>query len=594
MFTQAGFPDAMQDGGLPPREEAPSPLIETSRTLIRPMIAVMVAPFLYAYVSQPGAFGWLAAILICELMAFRLRRLMNAGRLRRAWLLQVNTVAISLCWVTHAVLLWRAGGVIPCVAAVMGLFTVALYAAIGSYHSLKLFLCLVLPQLCALAVLLISHLLAHAPPLVAVTASLATLGACATVLMNGLAMHLAEARLRRSNQELARLAESALAANRAKSEFLATMSHEIRTPLNGVLGMVQAMARDDLPIPQRERLDLIGASGETLLTILNDILDLSKIEAGKLVLEAAEFDLESLARGAQATFAHMVDGKGLTFRFELEEAAKGTWLGDSTRVRQVLHNLISNAVKFTESGSVEVCISRSESGLRFRVTDTGIGLSAEQIERLFEKFVQADSSTTRQFGGTGLGLSICKELCSAMGGDILVESELGQGSRFTAVIPLVRTGEPTGEWSPETLAPAPTLDAGRLRILAAEDNRVNQLVLKALLGDVQLQLSLVSNGEEAVAAWETAEWDVILMDVQMPVMDGIAAAQAIRRREGETGRGATPIIALSANAMDHQVAACRAAGMTDFVAKPIEVSALFNALARATQPEAQSALAANA
>ncbi len=584
----------MQDGGLPHREGAPSPLIETSRTLIRPMIAVLVAPFLYAYVSQPGAFGWLAAILICELLAFRLRRLMMAGRLRRAWLLELNTVAVSLCWVTHAVLLWRVGGVIPSVAAVMGLFTVALYAAIGSYHSLKLFLCLVLPQLSALAILLISHLLAHATPLVAVTASLATLGACATILMNGVAMHLAEARLRQSNEELAHLAESALMANRAKSEFLATMSHEIRTPLNGVLGMVQAMARDDLPQQQRERLELIGASGETLLTILNDILDLSKIEAGKLVLEAAEFDLETMARGAQATFAHMVDGKGLTFRLEVEEAARGTWLGDSTRVRQVLYNLISNAVKFTESGSVEVCISRSEAGLTFRVADTGIGLSAEQIERLFEKFVQADSSTTRQFGGTGLGLSICRELCSAMGGDIRVESRLGQGSLFTALLPLMRTGEPTCEGAPEGPISGPELDGGRLRVLAAEDNRVNQLVLQALLGQAGVDLCIVSNGQEAVAAWEMADWDVILMDVQMPVMDGIAAAQAIRLRERETGRTETPIVALTANAMDHQVTACKAAGMTDFVAKPIEVSALFGALTRAVQPAAPSPVAATA
>jgi signal transduction histidine kinase/ActR/RegA family two-component response regulator len=384
-------------------------------------------------------------------------------------------------------------------------------------------------------------------------------------------------------QLLAQARDEALAANRAKSEFLATMSHEIRTPLNGVLGMVQAMARDDLPTLQRERLELIAESGKTLLTILNDILDLAKIEAGKLELDEADFDLEALALGAQETFTHIADGKGLVLSLEVEEAARGVYSGDSTRIRQVLNNLISNAVKFTASGSVRVRVARSGAGVRFVVADTGIGMSAEQIERLFEKFVQADSSTARRFGGTGLGLSICRELCRAMGGEISAASELGGGSRFTVDLPLVRTGERGRKSTPATAPAATTLEAGALRILAAEDNRVNQMVLRTLLSQAGLDLALVSNGEEAIAAWEGGEWDVILMDVQMPVMDGATAAREIRRREAETGRSATPIIALTADAMDHQVESYRSAGMNDFVAKPIEVAALFEALAMATR-----------
>jgi CheY-like chemotaxis protein len=394
--------------------------------------------------------------------------------------------------------------------------------------------------------------------------------------------------VRRAAKAQQEAVDAAETANRAKSEFLATMSHEIRTPLNGVLGMVQAMAREELPALQRERLELIGESGETLLTILNDILDLSKIEAGKLELEAADFDLAALALGAQRTFAHIADSKGLGFNLEVDEAARGTYRGDSTRVRQVLYNLISNAVKFTASGSVGVHIGRSDTAVRFIVTDTGIGMSAEQIERLFDKFVQADSSTTRRFGGTGLGLSICRELCRAMGGEITAASELGGGSRFTVDLPLLRTGD-TGRERPQDVAAAtPALVGGVLRVLAAEDNRVNQLVLKTLLSQAGLDLTLVSNGEEAVAAWEEAEWDVILMDMQMPVMDGTTAARHIRRREAETGRSATPIIALTANAMDHQVAAYRAAGMNAFVAKPIDVGALFEAIAGAVHVSAEA------
>jgi len=375
------------------------------------------------------------------------------------------------------------------------------------------------------------------------------------------------------------------AANRAKSEFLATMSHEIRTPLNGVLGMAQAMALDPLSERQRERLEVIGQSGEMLLAILNDILDLSKIEAGKLDLDEADFDLAALAQGVGATFRPLAQGRNLDFRLEITPEVGGVWRGDALRVRQVLHNLISNAVKFTSAGSVEVRIDVADGAILIVVADTGIGMSPDHIGRLFDKFVQADSSMTRRYGGTGLGLAICRELCSAMGGEIRAESEPGRGSRFSVRLPLPRGREGAAIPRPPAEEERPADDRG-LRILAAEDNAVNQLILKTLLGQVGLEPTIVDNGQDAVTAWEQERWDLILMDVQMPVMDGVTATRQIRGREAGGARTPTPIIALTANAMSHQVRDYLAAGMNAVVVKPIQVEQLFDAIAAVIPLEA--------
>jgi signal transduction histidine kinase/ActR/RegA family two-component response regulator len=383
------------------------------------------------------------------------------------------------------------------------------------------------------------------------------------------------------------------AANVAKSQFIANISHEIRTPLNGVLGMVQAMQRDELPAIQRERLQLIGQSGENLSMILNDVLDLSKIEAGKLELEAVEFDLEPLALSAYSTFKSTANNKNLDFTVELEPEVKGVYLGDPVRIRQILYNLTSNALKFTSVGGVRLTVRRAGDGVAFRVSDSGIGIAADQIDRLFDKFVQADASTTRKFGGTGLGLAICRELSRAMGGEIAATSEIGRGSCFTVTLPLARIAEP-GPGAARQEPAARELDDRPLRILAAEDNPVNQIVLKTLLLQAGLDPVIVDDGEAAVAAWEQGDWDLILMDVQMPVMDGIAATARIRRREAETGRPMTPIIALTANAMTHQAESYAAAGMNGFVAKPIEVASLFAAIAAAVDDQPDGAAAAAA
>ena len=388
-----------------------------------------------------------------------------------------------------------------------------------------------------------------------------------------------ERRLKVLNSSLKRARDQANAANVAKSAFLATMSHEIRTPLNGVLGMAQAMERDELSPRQRERLGVVRQAGETLLVLLNDLLDLSRIEAGRLDLEDGAIDIFALMQGAESTFGPLAAEKGLALELEIEPALRGVWVGDPTRVRQIVHNLVSNAVKFTAQGYVRVRALRRAGRLVVEVSDSGPGIAPERQGALFQKFVQEDASTTRRYGGSGLGLAICRELAELMGGTIAVASQPGEGASFTVTLPLVRA-----KLAPKPARAAPAAaPAGELRVLAAEDNPVNRLVLKTLLDQLGVELRCVEDGAAAVAAAQEGGWDVILMDVQMPVMDGPTAARAIREREAEQGLARTPIIALTANAMAHHEAEYRAAGMDVLVPKPVELERLIGAIAAVTE-----------
>lgn len=392
-------------------------------------------------------------------------------------------------------------------------------------------------------------------------------------------------------EELAEALKESTRASRVKSEFLANMSHEIRTPLNGVIAVAGLLARTNLEKDQREMVEMIETSGVALNHIINDVLDLSRVESGRLEIEQIEFNLKEALQSVTALFSVKADEKGLDFKIEIDDEADNIFIGDPIRIRQIIGNLISNAIKFTQNGQValeaefEKIDENGNLNCRFKISDTGDGMTPEALSRLFERFEQADGSITRKHGGSGLGLSISRALANLMGGDIKVTSKLEEGSEFTFEIPLKRSinNEVKTPYKNDIdIIDSQNEGEGQaLKILGVDDNATNRKVLEMVLNPLGVDLTLCENGLEALNSFKFQKYDIILMDLQMPIMDGLTAISKIREYEAQNSLNPTPIIAVSANAMSHHVDEAIQFGANFHIAKPFTPQGLIEGIENA-------------
>ncbi|AAK24950.1 ATP-binding protein [Caulobacter vibrioides] len=544
-------------------------------------MAVLVAGFLGFNVSAAIAIVWFAAAMVAEVYGLgvtRLSRRLNLSPvLRRLGYVTVVIVMVGV-WTALTLVLWTSGNPALQWAAICLAAGQLIHAQSVTFRA---------PVLFAIDVGMPSTSLIVMPIL---TGGFAPVQIATMMTAVALMLLYTFTSATANNRRIAALeaAEAqALKASEAKSAFLAMISHEIRTPMNGVLAMTDALSRADLGPDQARQTALLKRSGEDLMTLLNDVLDISRIEAGKLEIECQPFDLPELLGDLRALWTPAATDKGLDLVLTIAPGLDAYRLGDPTRLRQILGNLVSNAVKFTRSGGVALSARPGEApgAVVFDVADTGIGMTPEQQGRLFQSFSQADASIARRFGGSGLGLSICSQLATLMDGAITVDSDLGSGSTFRLTLPLPVTERPAAPAPAEPAAdtaetPATPDSLAGLTVLVADDHPVNQAVARAILEAVGARVAVADNGEAALASLKSAPADLVLMDLHMPGLGGRETVRRIRRGEG--GDPAVPIIALTGEALGEDPAAWRAEGFDAVQQKPVVARDLLAAAARLT------------
>ena len=561
---------------------------ESRATLWIRLALTLVSGLLFGlnFGAAPAAI-WLAAVFAGEAGTWWITRDPAAGRpnsMANRRLYVVATIAVSLFWSGAAWMYWRTGSQALQLTCIAISASQMIHGQCFAFRS-KLALAILagIPATLMVSLILLDGGFGGAPLLtLGISVSLAVLYVFNSAVIN-----------MRNAQALEGAQREAVEANQAKSAFLAMMSHELRTPMNGVLGMAHALKQTRLDDRQAAQVEMLVRSGDGLMAILNDILDVSKIEAGKLELEAIAFDLGEVIERVMDLWQETASAKSVALSYEVAPGAPRWLEGDPNRLRQIMLNLVSNALKFTANGEVRLSVRPLMNDIKDRarfeiaVSDTGIGMTAEQQAKLFQSFTQADAATTRKFGGTGLGLAICRQLTDLMNGEITVESEPGRGSTFRVVLDLPRT-EAVELAEPE----AEGVGLGHLSILVAEDNPINQAVVRAVLEAVGARLETANDGAEALEMLREKTFDLVLMDVHMPRMDGIEALRRIRA--GETGDARQPVIALTADAMPGEDQKLLAHGFDDVQGKPIQPLALIAAILDACEARADGARTAAA
>ncbi len=562
----------------------------------RLVISIIAGMILWFATSLPLATTWILAALLSQLIDDRVWGLFRdehrtTAPSRAEWILLIgNTVQSAAVMSALAVLLWFFWGAPGRIVAVLWLAGSLLHVVLHVHHERRTFFAAFIPHTCYFVGLPLFALISGGEPgrTGAAAILLAVVLYVGHLIIAFFEYEAASAAMRNAREKAQERQAAAEEANRAKSVFLANMSHEIRTPMNGILGMAAALENSELTPEQRGKLQIIRESGDHLMSVLNDLLDLSKIEAKRIEIENTAFCLSECVIRVANLHSLKAEEKALKLNVVTRGDMSSLRTGDPHRILQILHNLVANAIKFTERGAVTITVSSGEEpetvgDVCFEVSDTGIGVTPEQASRIFVPFTQADATTTRKYGGTGLGLAIVKSIVDAMDGEVSLTSSPGKGATFTVrlKLPLVEQRDELTQTETSSVQDTSTRHSRSLRILAAEDNLVNQSVLKALLQPQITDVRFAKDGLEAVAAFQEEEFDLILMDISMPVLDGVEAMRQIRFLERQSAATKQiPIIAISAHAMRQQIEEMLEAGFDGYVTKPVKAAALHKEISR--------------